>query len=572
MPSTTVPIRRFVPTNIDLSKFEQIEPLYMQLLQRPLTSVTEAEQWLLDASELTAAVDEYSARRYIDKSCHTDDAEIEKRFMQFVEEVEPRIKPLHFELQKKFLKAPAAVELSDGQRFVLLRKKWDADVRLFREQNVPLETEVTKKVNEYDKLSGAMTVNFDGREQTLQQMARYAEQTDRDLRERAWRTSADRRLQDRVAMDSIFDELLKLRETIAVNAGLDNFRDYQWIANKRFDYTPQQCLEFADAIEKCCVPIVKRLDKQRQDELGVPTLRPWDQAVDPKNRPPLTPFGESDVDTLLSKTTEIFTKLSPELANEFDSLRVNGNLDLGSRKGKQPGGYQSSLEESKEPFIFMNAAGLQRDVETLLHEGGHAFHYLAAKDEPLVFLRSAPMEFCEVASMSMELLGSEHLDVFYSEADTARAKRTLLEGIVRFFPWMGTIDTFQHWLYTHPNHTQPERTAQWLSILDRFGGLADWTGLEPIRQSGWQRQLHLFHYPFYYIEYGIAQLGALQLWLKAMEDPRRALANYRAALKLGGTRPLPELFDAAGIRFDFSERTLRPLMDALETELANLPV
>ena len=571
MPSTTVPARRFVPQEIDLSKFEQIEPLYTQLLERPIVSAQAAEQWLLDASELSAAVDEYGARRYIDKSCHTDDAEIERRFMQFVEQVEPKIKPLQFKLQKKFLSAPAAVELRDGQRYLLLRKKWHADVALFRDENVPLETEVTKKVTEYDKLSGALTVNFDGREQTLQQLARYGEQTDRDLRERAWRAANQRRLQDRAAMDTIFDDLLKLRKQIAANAGLSDYRAFQWIANKRFDYTPEQCLQFADAIERCCVPIVKKLDAQRRADLGVATLRPWDQSVDPKNRPPLVPFGESDVQTLLSKTTEIFTKLSPDLAKDFDSLRVNGNLDLDSRKGKQPGGYQSSLEESKQPFIFMNAAGLQRDVETLLHEGGHAFHYLWATHEPLVFLRSAPMEFCEVASMSMELLGSEHLDVFYNQADVARAKRTLYEGIVRFFPWMATIDTFQHWLYTHPNHTQAERTAQWLSILDRFSGDVDWSGLGAIRESSWQRQLHLFHYPFYYIEYGIAQLGALQLWLKAMEDPRRALANYRAALSLGGTRPLPELFSAAGIRFDFSEQTLKPLMDTLESELAALP-
>ena len=572
MPSTTVVTRNFVPQEIDFSSFAQIEPLYTQLLERPITSAKDAEQWLLDASELSAAVDEYGARRYIDKSCHTDDAAVEKRFMQFVEEVEPKIKPLHFKLQKKFLSAPAAVELRDGQRYLLLRRKWQADVALFREANVPLETEVTKKVTEYDKLSGAMMVTFDGREQTLQQLARYAEQTDRAVREKAWRAASDRRLQDRAVMETIFDDLLKLRKQIAINAGLSDYRAFQWIANKRFDYTPEQCLHFADAIERCCVPIVKKLDAQRRADLNVPTLRPWDQSVDPKNRPPLVPFGESDVTTLLSKTTEIFTKLSPDLAKDFDTLRVNGNLDLDSRKGKQPGGYQSSLEESKQPFIFMNAAGLQRDVETLLHEGGHAFHYLWATHEPLVFLRSAPMEFCEVASMSMELLGSEHLDVFYSETDMARAKRTLFEGIVRFFPWMATIDTFQHWLYTHPDHTQAERTSQWLSILNRFGGDVDWSGLEPIRESSWQRQLHLFHYPFYYIEYGIAQLGALQLWLKAMEDPRRALANYRAALSLGGTRPLPELFAAAGIRFDFSEQTLKPLMDSLESELAALPV
>jgi oligoendopeptidase F len=341
---------------------------------------------------------------------------------------------------------------------------------------------------------------------------------------------------------------------------------------KRFDYTPEQCLAFADAIADTCVPLAKRLDAQRRTDLGIDRIRPWDSAVDPKNRPPLEPFKEDQTRLFVDKTRQIFARLSPELGSEFESLRTNKNLDLESRKGKQPGGYQCSLEESKQPFIFMNAAGLQRDVETLLHEGGHAFHFLAAAaTEPLVFLRSAPMEFCEVASMSMELLGSEHFDVFYNETDTARARRTMIEGIIRFFPWMATIDVFQHWLYTNPGHTREQRTREWLEIVERFGGDTDWSGYEMIRESLWQRQLHLFHVPFYYVEYGIAQIGALQLWLKAREDPRRALANYRAALRLGGTRPLPELFNAAGIRFDFSAQTLRPLMNALGEELERLP-
>jgi oligoendopeptidase F len=320
------------------------------------------------------------------------------------------------------------------------------------------------------------------------------------------------------------------------------------------------------------VPVVAELDRQRREDLKLDELRPWDLSVDPKNRPPLRPFKEDETSAFIDKTRTIFERMSPELRDDFESLRSNKNLDLESRKGKQPGGYQMSLEESRQPFIFMNAAGLQRDVETLLHEGGHAFHFIAATVEPLVFLRSAPMEFCEVASMSMELLGSEHFDIFYTDgADAARAKRTLLEGIIRILPWIATIDSFQHWLYTQPGHTRGERTEQWLHLLDRFSSKVDWRGYEDVRASSWQRQLHLFHAPFYYIEYGIAQLGALQLWMKSKEDPRRALANYRNALKLGGTRPLPELFKAAGIQFDFSEKTLRPLMDAVQEDLEQLP-
>jgi oligoendopeptidase F len=356
-----------------------------------------------------------------------------------------------------------------------------------------------------------------------------------------------------------------------LNAGLSDYRAFQWKANKRFDYTPEDCLRFSDAIAETCVPIVRRLDRQRAADMNLQILRPWDSAADPKGRPPLRPFDENQIDEFVAKTREIFNRLSPALAADFDQLRQRGNLDLQSRKGKQPGGYLMPLEESRQPFIFMNAAGLQRDVETLLHEGGHAFHHLAASGQDLVFLRSAPMEFCEVASMSMELLGSEHLSVFYNEADTARAKRKLIEGIIYFFPWMAIIDSFQHWLYTHPAHDRQERKSVWLSLLDRFSGVVDWTGWEPARESLWQRQGHLFHAPFYYVEYGIAQLGALQLWMKARQDPHQALANYRSALALGGTRPLPRLFAAAGIEFDFSQKTLRPLMDALEEELERLP-
>lgn len=564
--------RRFVPKDLDAASADQVVALYESLVNRPITTAAELEQWLADASELHGVVAEYGGRRYIDKSCHTDDPAIEARYMHFVENVEPRTKPLFFALQKKFLESPFRSQLT-GRRYAMLERLWLPDVEIFRDANVPLETEATKLTTEYDKICGAQVVTFDGKDYTPQQMGRFYEQTDRDLRERAWRATTTRQLQDREKIEPIFDRLLALRQQIATNAGFDNYRSYVWRAYKRFDYTPQQCLEFADAIAEAVVPLVGELHAQRKAALGIDALRPWDLNVDTEGRSPLEPFKQDQIDKFLDGTKTIFDRLSPALGVDFDRLRGWKNLDLDSRKGKQPGGYQCSLEESKQPFIFMNAVGLQRDVEVLLHEGGHAFHYLAASDqEPLVFLRSAPMEFCEVASMSMELLGAEHFDVFYaSPTDAARAKRTLIEGIIKFLPWMATIDSFQHWLYSRGGHTPAERTAHWLALLDRFAPGVDWSGLETVRASSWQRQLHLFHVPFYYIEYGIAQLGALQLWMKARVDPRAAIANYRAALALGGTRPLPELFAAAGIRFDFSAKTLLPLMDALRQELAELP-
>lgn len=563
--------RQFVPATIDVADFSQLEPLYRDLVDRPIGSPAELEKWLLDFSELSSVVDEYGSRRYIDKSCHTEDAEIEKAYFHFVENIEPKIKPLYFQLQKKFLESPHRAGLTDPKYDVLYRK-WSADVEIFRDDNIPLETEITKLVTEYDKTMGAMVVNFRGKEYTLQQLGRFIEEPDRQTRQEAWELTTNRRLQDREKIEGLFEKVLPLREKIAANAGFDSYRSYIWKAYKRFDYTPADCEKFGEAIERAVVPLVRKLDEQRAADLGLQKLRPWDLSVDPKNRPPLRPFAENEVSVFVDKVKTIFERLSPQLAEQFETLRQHNNLDLDSRRGKQPGGYQASLEEAREPFIFMNAAGVQRDVETLLHEGGHAFHCLAARDEPLVFLRSAPMEFCEVASMAMEGFAADHYDVFYNEADAARAKRAYFEGVIRFFPWMATIDLFQHWLYTHPGHTRQQRTAYWLELLERFGtGMVDWSGYDAARESMWQRQLHLFHVPFYYVEYGIAQLGALQLWMKSKQDPKLALNGYRSALKLGGTRPLPALFGAAGIQFDFTEKTLGPLMNAVGEELASLP-
>ncbi|MEM9882667.1 MAG: M3 family oligoendopeptidase [Planctomycetota bacterium] len=565
--------RTFVPADLDCADWDQLEPLYRQLLDRDLDSAAAIEQWLADYSELSAVVGEYASRRNIDHACHTDDEEIEKAYLHWVEQISPKLKPLGNELQRQYLDAPALGELDAG-RYDILTREWRASAELFREANVPLQTEVAKLNSEYDKLVGAMLVEFDGRTQTLQQLARYQEETDRGVRQEAWTLAADRRLQDRDAIDGIFQQMFERREKMAANADCDNYLEYSWKSWQRFDYTPKDCEAFADAIEATVMPRVAELDEQRRAALGVETLRPWDAAVDVAGREPLRPFAADDVERMVSGTRDIFARIDPSLAEDFGRLRFGANLDLDSRRGKRAGGFQSSLTESREPFIFMNAAGLQRDVDTLLHEGGHAFHYQwASRAEPLVFLQHAPIEFCEVASMSMELMGADHYGVFYAdEAEAARAKRKQFEGILRFFPWMATIDMFQHWLYTHPGHGLAERTEAWQRISGRFTSPAvDWSGLEDAFAARWHAQLHLFHIPFYYVEYGIAQLGALQLWKKYRDDPAAALADYRAGLTLGGTRPLPELFAAAGLPFDFSRDTLAPLIDAVADELDRLP-
>lgn len=576
MTTATSPNRSFVPATLDASDLAQIKPIYQLLLDRTIKSPAELERWLLDYFELAAAVDEAATRAHNEHSCHTDDAEREKRYMHFVQVVQPALEPIVFELQKKFTASPHRAALSDP-KLALLGKRWQNDIELFREANIPLQTKVTELATEYGKTCGQMLVEYKGKTYTLQQLARLLEEPDRAVREETWRIAASRRFKDREKIESIFESQLDVRSAIAQNAGLTDYRAYAWKSMKRFSYTPDDCLRFADAIEAAVVPLVAELDKQRRADLGVDKLRPWDLAVDTKGRAPLRPFKEDRIDEFVAKSQRVLSRVSPELGAQFGTLKLGVDLDLDSRKGKRPGGYQSSLEESKRPFIFMNAAGTQGDVDTLLHEAGHAFHFLAACHEPILELRQAPLEFCEVASMTMELFGADHLGEFYADAnDVARAKRQHLEGIIRFFPWMATIDTFQHWLYTNPGHTREQRRTQWLAIHKRFGsGQVEWSGLDAgdtdFRGAFWQRQLHLFNYPFYYIEYGIAQLGALQLWVKFLKNPQQAIADYLSALKIGGTRPLPELFAAAGIRFEFTRDTLAPLVDAIRTEIGKLP-
>jgi oligoendopeptidase F len=561
--------RRFVPERIDLGDWNQIAPLFDQLEKRAAdcSTATEFERWLVDSSELTAALDEEASRRSIAMTCHTDNAEAEKAHLDFIEQIAPRLKPRQFRLAEIYLAHPMRAKLPPDRYFVFDRNA-QVHVQLFRPENVPLETEEAKLSQQYQKLSGSLTVQFRGQEKTLIQMGRHLEDPDRALRQEAWELVASRRLQEAEQFENMFEGLLKLREQIAVNAGFPDYLHYAFRAKCRFDYTPEDCRKFHDAIEKEVMPVLRQLQAQRRRQLGVETLRPWDLVVDPLNRPALRPFER--VEQLISGSQKVFDQLDSALAGQFrlmDQLRL---LDLDNRKGKAPGGYQSTLAESRLPFIFANSVGVQRDVETIFHEAGHAFHALEAREDDLLAYREAPIEFCEVASMSMELLGNEFIDVFYPPQDARRARRDHLDGIVKVFPWIATVDAFQHWIYSHPGHSRSERQRAWLDLMDRFAGDVDWSGFKRQRGNWWHRQLHIFLYPFYYVEYGIAQLGALQVWAASKKDKARALDQYHRALALGGSRPLPELFAAAGCRFDFSAETVRPLTSLVRNELEKL--
>jgi oligoendopeptidase F len=561
--------RRFVPEKIDLGDWNQLAPLFDKLesASAAARAPAELERWLLDGGELTAALDEESSRRYIAMTCHTDNPEAEKAYLHFVEEIDPQVKPRQFKLARLFLEHPARGGL-ERERYFIFDRSAQVQADLFRPENVPLETEEAKLSQQYQKLIGSLTVNFRGEERTLVQMGRFLEETDRPSRQDAWELTAKRRLQEAGRVEDLFEQLLKLREQIAANAGFPNYLQYAFKWRGRFDYTPEDCRKFHEAIETEVMPVLRRLQGKRREDLGLDKLRPWDLSVDPSNQPPLRPFDK--VEDLVAKTQDIFSQLDGGLAQDFRLMHEKHLLDLENRKGKAPGGYQSTLAESRLPFIFMNAVGIQRDVDTILHEAGHAFHALAAREEDLYSYRSAPIEFCEVASMSMELLGNEFLEKFYAPGEARRARRQHLEHVVDIFPWIATVDAFQHWIYSHPGHTRDERQQAWLELMDRFGGDVDWSGHELARANLWHRQLHIFLHPFYYVEYGIAQLGALQIWCNSKKDRGRALQDYQRGLALGGSRPLPELFAAAGCRFDFSRLTVQPLVQMVQSELERL--
>ena len=561
--------RSFVPPNVDWGNWNQIAPLYDQLETRAAACKTPAdlERWLIDWSELDAALDQDHSERYIAMTCHTDNADAEKAYLHIVEQIQPLLKPREFKLAQIFIAHPLRRQLPKA-RYEVFDRNTALQVELFRPENVPLETEEAKLSQQYQKLSGSLTVQFRGEEKTLAQMARHLEEPDRKLRQEAWELVANRRLQEVEKIEDVFDELVKLREQIAKNAGFKNYIEYAFRSRRRFDYTPADCLQFHDAIEKEIMPALRELQAVRRDQLGLPALRPWDLGVDPFNRPPLRPFEQ--VDGMVSSTQQIFNQLDDALGKEFQQMQDLHLLDLANRKGKAPGGYQSTLAEVRLPFIFMNAVGLQRDVETILHEAGHAFHALASRGEDLYAYRDAPIEFCEVASMSMELLGNEFIEKFYAPPEAKRARHDHLEGIVKIFPWIATVDAFQHWIYSHPGHSRADRRAAWESLMDRFGGDVDWSGHEKARAYLWHRQLHIFLHPFYYVEYGIAQLGALQVWANSKQNKAQALNDYKKALALGGSRPLPELFAAAGCKFEFSQTTMKPLVHLVRTELAKL--
>jgi oligoendopeptidase F len=558
--------RSYVASDADFGAWATAEPYYRELHERPVEDPRAFEKWLIEWSEVDSCFDEEGTRRYTAMTCQTDDPAREKAYLDFIENVKPHREPWHNKLRRKVVALSKRFALPPRRYEVLLRSAATA-LEIYRDENIPLLTEDEKFAQQYQKICAAMTATYRGEEMTLQKLSRFLEEPERAVREETWRLGSDRFYQDADTLNRLYDQMVRLRDRIARNAGCSDYRAYAFKMYQRFDYTPEDCLAFHDAIEKVVVPAARSLAERRRAKLGLSTLRPWDMAVDPDHRPPLRPF-ETD-EQLATGCSRIFHRVSDDLGGVFDTLRERGLLDLGSRKGKAPGGYQSTFAERRVPFIFMNAVGTEGDVRTLLHEGGHAFHAWAARGEPLMPYRHAPTEFCEVASMGMECLALPFTNEFYG-GEAGRSRRRFFEEIVNFFPWMARVDAFQHYVYTHVKHDIERREDEWQKLTRRFSPMVDWSGLEKYDRVSWHRKLHFFEVPFYYVEYGIAQLGALQVWMNSRRDYEDAVALYRNGLALGGSRPLPELFEAAGCRFGFSEKSLRPLIDAAMEEIDRL--
>ena len=559
----------FLPEHFSLTNWATLEPYFIQLQNREINSSEDLEQWLKDMSEMEAFISEDACWRQVRMTCDTENKTLEEAFNFFFMEIQPKIQPYADILNKKLVECPFTKGLDQEKYFTYLRSVRKS-IDLFREANIPLQAESAVLQQQYGTIAGKMMIEQDGQEYTLQQAGKFLESEDRNIRETVYKKISERRLVDKEPLNELFSKLIALRHQVALNAGFSNYRDYKFAEMGRFDYTPASCFQFHEAVKKEVVPLVNQIYQEQQQRLGLDTMRPWDTEAEPAGIEPLRPF--TDGRDLLDKSIKCLDALNPFFGDCLRKMDALNHLDLDSRKGKAPGGYNMPLAESGAPFIFMNAASQMSDLTTMVHEGGHAIHSFLAHGLELTGFKEYPTEMAEVASMSMELFTMDHWDVFFdNEEEMKRAKRHQLERVITIFPWIATIDKFQHWVYENPSHTIEERKKNWLRILNEFATSAiDYSGLESFRSYNWQRQLHLFEVPFYYIEYGIAQLGAIGMWKQYRDNPEKGLENYMKGLSLGGTKTLPDLYAAAGIDFDFSPEKISELMIFVKDELEKL--
>lgn len=551
--------------------WEYIQPVFQELLDREIADGSALEQWLRDRSAFEAFLQEDYAWRYIRMTCDTEDPELLEDFQFFATEIEPKIAPISNDLDKKLYESPWLSTLDEAKYKIYLRKVANA-IELFRDENIPVMTEIQVEQQRYQSLTGSMMVEIEGQEMTLAQAGVFLKDTCRAKRESVWKTITERRLADKLVLNQLFDTLKGLRHQLAENTGFDNYRDYMFRAMGRFDYTVQDCVDFHEAIAQHVVPLLQQQAEERRLALGLSALKPYDMDVDVSGKPALKPFQTGE--ELIDKTRTCFSRLNPYIGECIATMKAQQLFDVDSRKGKAPGGYNYPLAATGKPFIFMNAAGTFGDLTTMVHEGGHALHTFISAHLELNDFKDVPSEVAELASMSMELISMDHWDVFFEDPqELNQAKKEQLYDVLKTLPWVATVDSFQHWLYLHPQHDAEQREEAWNSIYTRFGsGFCDWTGLEEAKANLWQKQLHIYEVPFYYIEYGMAQLGAIAIWKNFKENPEQALEAYLEALKLGYTRTIPEIYETAGIRFDFSAEYVSELVAFVQTELLKIEV
>ena len=562
--------RSFIDQDLKIDAWEVIKPFFEDLLERTITSLDDYKKWLKDRSELDAVLEEDAAWRYIKMTIDTRDEELSKAYTFFVTEIQPKLAPYEDELNKKLVDSPYFIELQNDEAYQIYFRSVQTALNLFREENIPIEAELSEKSQQFGSISAAQSIEHNGEKLTMQKASSLLKENDVSLRKSIFIKMAERRGEDTQKLNELYFELVTKRHQLALNAGFKNYRDYKFESMGRFDYTTEDCFAFHQAIKKQIVPLVKQIQLEKLNKLGKSSFNPWDLEVDPDGKAPLKPFEKGD--QLLHGTVNMFQKIDSYFADCLNTMNEMGHLDLDSKDGKAPGGYNYPLYEIGVPFIFMNSVGAQRDLVTMVHEGGHAVHSFLSRELELTGFKNLPSEVAELASMSMELLTMELWDEFYSnEDDFKRAKKEQLESILKILPWIAQIDEFQHWVYENPTYSHEERSKKWVELSKSYGtGLTDWTGFEEVQATSWQRQLHLFEVPFYYIEYGIAQLGALGVWKNSLINKEKAIQDYKNALRLGYTRSIPKIYETAGIRFDFSETYLKELADFVGKELESL--